>query len=228
MLICLKPKQKLVFIGDDCVKDVDFSSISKDVDSVEFDQTRGLGVVARVVADELVLEDLESFEDYEVILNQALLALEARNNPKTYYSTVDKPELKLGAPVVVTSVGWPQPADTTEEVPSSKPDEYSELYWTGQHFIWSCFSPSLKLSEAKQSFLLELNKQAYEILQPTDWYVVRQLETNQLIPESVTLWRASVRSAAQAKISQVQQVTSKVALNTLVKSEAFRSWPPNP
>jgi hypothetical protein len=228
MFICLKPEQKLVFIGDDCVKDVDFSSVPKDVVSVEFDQTRGLGVVAKRSLDQgLILEDLNSLKEYELILSLARESLEARNNPKTYYSTVARPELELGAPVVVTSAGWPQPADTTEEAPPLKPDDYSKLYWSGRRFIWWCFPPNLRLGEAKESFLLEVDKQAYELLQPTDWYAVRQLETNQLIPENVGLWRASVRLAAQSKISQLQEVTSKVALNTLVKSEAFRLWPPS-
>ena len=228
MLICLYPEQELVFIGDDCVKDVDFSSVPKDVVSVEFDQTRGLGVVAKRSLDQgLILEELNSLKEYELILSLARESLEAKNSPKTYYSTVARPELELGAPVVVTNVGWPQPIDTTEEAPPLKPDDYSKLYWSGRHFIWWCFPPNLKLAEAKESFLLEVNKQAHELLQPTDWYAVRQLETNQLIPENVGLWRASVRLAAQSKISQVQEVTSKVTLNALVKSEAFRLWPPS-
>lgn len=229
MFICLQPEQNLVFIGEDCLKDIDFSSVAKDIVKVEFDQSKGLGVVTRRVDDQsLVLEDLESFKDYEVVLRLAFRSLEAKKNPKTYYSTVDKPELKLGAPVVITSAGWPQPDDTTEEEPPLKPDDYSELYWTGRRFVWWCFPPDFKLAHAKEAFSLKINRQAYEILQPTDWYVIRQLETNQLIPEGVALWRASVRLAAQDKISQVEEVTSKLALNTLLKSEAFRLWPANP
>jgi hypothetical protein len=228
MFICLKPWEKLVFIGKECVRDVDFSSVPKDIVSVEFDQVKGSGVVARQIADELVLEDLKSFEDYEVVLGQALLSLEAKNNPKVYYSTIDKPELKLGAPVVVTTLAWPQPPDTTEEAPPIKPDDYSELYWTGRRFIWGCFPPNLKLTEAKELFLLKVNNQAYEILQPTDWYAIRQLEIKQPIPEDIVLWRASIRLAAQVKIGQIREVTSKLTLNTLVKSEPFRFWPPSP
>ena len=228
MFICLKPQEKLVFLGKDCVKDVDFSSVATDVVSVEFDESKGLGVLAKQApGSALVLETLESLNDYRLVLDLAASLLEAQNNPKTYYSTVDKPGLKLGAPILVTDVGWPQPPDTTEQAPLSQPDEYSQLYWNGRRFIWWSFPPDLTLAEAKERFIPEINKQAYIVLQPTDWYIIRQWETNQPIPENILLWRASVRTAASSKISQLDAVTSKVVLNTLVKSEDFRLWPTN-
>ena len=228
MFICLRPQEKFVFLGKDCLKDVDFSSVAEDVVSVEFNQTTSLGVVTKATDQGLVLEDLDSLKDYEVVLELAVNALHAQNNPKTYYSTIIKPGLSLGAPVVVTALGWPQPEDTTEQIPLPQPDEYSKLYWTGRRFVWWCFPPNLKLTEAKAAYVSEINKQTYEILQPSDWYAVRQLETGQLTPEAIVSWRSAVRSAARSKISELDEVTSKAALNALVKSEAFRLWPTSP
>ena len=61
---------------------------------------------------------------------------------------------------------------------------------------------------------------AAQLLAGSDWYVTRKSETDTVIPEAVTTYRAAVRTACTARETEIAAVTTTEALETLMKAPA--------
>jgi len=81
------------------------------------------------------------------------------------------------------------------------------------------FAPSTYVSSVKAT--------AYNILQPTDWLVVRKVENGTEIPEDWNTWRESIRVEAQDKNTTINAATPD-ELVAYVQSSAYTYWPPEP
>ena len=75
----------------------------------------------------------------------------------------------------------------------------------------------------KTSAIQQVNSTAYSILLPTDWMVVKAVETSTPIPTAWNTWRQSVRTTATAAVSSIEaavDVAAVAALNIV--------WPKDP
>ena len=78
------------------------------------------------------------------------------------------------------------------------------------------------IDQLKAQWTQQIDQIAYSILQPTDWYVVRKMESNVAIPAEVSGLRSNVRTYAnQAKVS-IGNVTIVEELISVVNR---LSWP---
>ena len=84
------------------------------------------------------------------------------------------------------------------------------------------------LATAKEIASNSVRSTAYSKLQPTDWVVVREMETGVVAPEETTLYRSSVRDASAAKISTIEEKQEIETLAAYLRSEEFASWPESP
>ena len=85
------------------------------------------------------------------------------------------------------------------------------------------------LSESKSSIVTYyVNQPAYNILQPTDWLVVRKSENNTPIPEDWNTWRQTIRDEAAVKVNAINACTSKEELNTYCQSDSYLFWSDQP
>lgn len=59
------------------------------------------------------------------------------------------------------------------------------------------------------------NQQAYGLLQPSDWYVVRQAENGVAIPADWDTWRESIRTTYQSQVTMINACTTVPQLQAL-------------
>lgn len=86
----------------------------------------------------------------------------------------------------------------------------------------------LPLADSKGTYISSIKSKAYEILQPTDWLVVRQVENSTPIPTDWNTWRENIRLESQDKVAAIDACEDAEALETYVTSEAYSFWPPEP
>lgn len=77
-------------------------------------------------------------------------------------------------------------------------------------------------------YVSSVKSQAYTILEPTDWLVVRKVENGSEIPADWNNWRESVRVESQTKVTAIDACATADELETYVTSEAYSYWPPEP
>jgi len=59
------------------------------------------------------------------------------------------------------------------------------------------------------------NQQAYSLLQPSDWYVVRESENGTAIPTDWDTWRESIRTTYQSQVTDINACTTVPELQAL-------------
>ena len=64
-------------------------------------------------------------------------------------------------------------------------------------------------------YKMDIDNQAYNMLQPSDWMVVREMETSVAVPSEWSTYRAGVRTKAAEMKTAVSAVTSIGALQSL-------------
>ena len=64
-------------------------------------------------------------------------------------------------------------------------------------------------------YKMDIDNQAYNMLQPSDWMVVREMETSVAVPSEWSTYRAGVRTKAAEMKTAVSAVTSVGALKDL-------------
>ena len=84
-------------------------------------------------------------------------------------------------------------------------------------FYWSEGNPK-DLAELKTAWKAETKTTAYNILAKTDWYITRKSETGTAVPDSVTKYRASVRSAVETIEAQIDKASDLKAFMLLFES----------
>ena len=79
------------------------------------------------------------------------------------------------------------------------------------------------LTELKASFVLQTKAQARQILNDTDWVIIRSFETAltadpQVASQTIRDYRAAVRTASNTRCDEINAVTTVAALETLINS----------
>jgi hypothetical protein len=67
----------------------------------------------------------------------------------------------------------------------------------------------------KSNAVTTQKNQAYSLLQPSDWYVVRQSENGVAIPADWDTWRQSVRTTCESQVAMINACTTVPELQAL-------------
>jgi hypothetical protein len=70
-------------------------------------------------------------------------------------------------------------------------------------------------SGLKSNAVTTQKNQAYSLLQPSDWYVVRKSENGEAIPTDWDNWRESIRTTCQSQITMINACTTVPELQAL-------------
>lgn len=84
------------------------------------------------------------------------------------------------------------------------------------------------LTTAKEAASNFVRTTAYSKLQPTDWVVVREMETGVAASEEITTYRAAVRTTSAEKVTMIEASDSIEDLQTYLRSDEFAAWPTPP
>jgi hypothetical protein len=146
------PDDGTVVIDGNAAFGVNMAGISATVHAIQWKGVQSSGTIEyKVDPENGELPPPGSFTSasaYATQTAQAEAIINAQQNPVTYYYNSTASGFPLGTPVVVSTVGWPQPPYTTALVPPT-PASFQQLYWYSNAWVVSSFDPSLSLSAAK-------------------------------------------------------------------------------
>lgn len=221
----IRPKENLVVLPQGTARGVDLSGMDPAIELVEFSDTLGRGLVKYV---NVPPEPISNLDTWQPELKQAQEIIFAYENPKVYYVTTPTDGLRLGQAVVVNTLGWPQPVGTTDLVPSVQEVSDTKCYWFNETWVWSAFPLPTTLSAAKKHLVAAVNSKVYNLLEPSDWMIIRKSETNIDVPADWSTWRESVRTEANSKRTNVLTKNSVASLRTYTSSSDYLNWPAAP
>jgi hypothetical protein len=76
-----------------------------------------------------------------------------------------------------------------------------------------------ELDSVKANLIAQTNQTAYTMLLPTDWMVVKSVETGTAVPAEWSAWRQAIRAEAQAYVAQINACEDVDALVALAPIE---------
>ena len=120
------------------------------------------------------------------------------------------PEEKSEAGIVDVIYG-PYPNDQYYWITQDTP-VYNEL--TNQVYVNFSAIPK-NLDQCKQNLISLTNQTAYSILLPTDWMVVKAVETGGTVAPEWNIWRQTIRTQCDDYITQVNSCTTMEQLASL-------------
>ena len=83
------------------------------------------------------------------------------------------------------------------------------------------------LADVQENLITNSNNNANITLQPTDWYVIREVENATPVPTAYTNWRQSVRDAADAYDSLVSAAPDVATIENDIGANPLFPIPPN-
>ena len=98
--------------------------------------------------------------------------------------------------------------------------DHEDIKWT-QKEIDDGDAPSgattstVKKEGLKTQLIKNVKRQAAQILQDTDWYVIRKADAGTAVPSSITTHRAAVRTKAASMEKEILDASNVAALETL-------------
>jgi hypothetical protein len=81
------------------------------------------------------------------------------------------------------------------------------------------------LTGVKTSSIQQVNSTAYSILLPTDWMVVKAVETSTTVPADWNTWRESIRTTAATATTSIDSAVDVDAVETVMQNLV---WPLDP
>jgi hypothetical protein len=156
-----------------------------------------------------------------------------------FYSTTTQTYIQEGTAFEVNGVQYPsnwlnlstpeeKQALGLEEVVATNQPANQQYYWVSE----TLDGPSLTytntpkdLVSVKTTALNQINATAYSILLPTDWMVVKAVETSTTVSPSWNSWRQSIRTTALNATNGVEGAADVDAVATVMGSIA---WPKDP
>lgn len=93
----------------------------------------------------------------------------------------------------------------------SRIEELSNLHLEGDVYTYDVIDKPIKetLTELKNIKLQEVNTLASQLLSITDWYIIRNIDSGEEIPEDVKNSRAEYRRRSNEIIDQINALTTK-------------------
>ena len=81
------------------------------------------------------------------------------------------------------------------------------------------------LTSVKSTAINQVNATAYSILLPTDWMVVKAVETSTTVAPAWNSWRQSIRTTATATVSSIEGATDVDGVATIMGSIVWAKDP---
>jgi hypothetical protein len=129
------------------------------------------------------------------------------------------PEEKAAIGMVDVVYG-PAPSDTYYWVSQEAP-----VYNAGTNQVDINFTATPKdLDPLKNSLIADTNNTAYTILLPSDWMVVKAIETSTTVDPAWNAWRQEIRDQAAAQVAKITACTDVAQLAALPPV----AWAPDP
>lgn len=82
-----------------------------------------------------------------------------------------------------------------------------------------------ELDGIKSSSVSQVNSTAYSILLPTDWMVVKGIETGTPVPPAWNTWRESIRTTAATAVTAINDATDVAGVEIVMQNLV---WPLDP
>jgi len=154
-----------------------------------------------------------------------------------FYSTTTNTYIQEGTAFEINGIQYPQnwlnlstPQEKAEigleEVIATNSPANQQYYWVSQELNGASLTyinNPKDLDTCKTNAINQLRSTAYSILLPTDWMVVKSVETSTPIPTDWNTWRASVRTICENAITAVNACTNVDEL-----AQLSVTWPNDP
>ena len=93
-------------------------------------------------------------------------------------------------------------------------------------FYWDYNLPK-DIDHLKTQWIKQQKEIAASLFAPTDWYIIRKVDTGIDVPNAIKLYRDEIRLTSDGREDQISQVTTVEELITLVNNNLV-PWPENP
>ena len=156
-----------------------------------------------------------------------------------FYCTTTQQYIQEGTAFEINGVQYPQnwlnlstPEQKAElgleEVIATNQPQNQTYYWVSETLSGATLTYTntpKDLTSVKSNAISQVNSTAYSILLPTDWMVVKAVETSTTVAPSWNSWRQSIRTTATATVSSIEGAVDVDAVATVMGSIA---WPKDP
>ena len=115
-----------------------------------------------------------------------------------------------------------------EEVVATNQPYNPVYYWTGEVLDKATLTYTgtpKDLTEVKTNAIAQVNSTAYSLLFPTDWMVVKAMETSTQMPADWNAWRASVRTTAADTVTAINAATDVDAVANVMANIVWANDP---
>lgn len=154
-----------------------------------------------------------------------------------FYSTTTNTYIQEGTSFEINGIQYPQnwlnlstPQEKAEigleEVIATNSPANQQYYWVSQELngaTLTYINNPKDLDTCKTNAVSQLRTTAYTMLLPTDWIVVKSVETSTPIPSDWNTWRASIRTTCKNAITAVNACTNVDEL-----AQLSVTWPNDP
>ena len=156
-----------------------------------------------------------------------------------FYSTTDGQYIQQGTQFTIDGVEYPsnwlnlsteeQKAEIgLEEVIATNQPASDVYYWVSTELdkaSLTYINTPKDLDTVKSNSVSQINQTAYSILLPSDWMVVKSVETSTSIPANWNTWRESIRTTADTSRTAVAEAVDVDEVQTIMGSI---TWPQDP
>jgi len=101
-------------------------------------------------------------------------------------------------------------------------------YWTGEQLngaeLTYTGTPK-ELASVQKDCISQVNQTAYTLLFPSDWMVVKAMETSTPIPADWNAWRASIRTTAADTVALINSATDVDAVANVMSNIVWANDP---
>ena len=152
--------------------------------------------------------ELEAIGIYEIVVDNSNL----KNNE--YYTNTDQ-SFSFQSSVTINSIDYTNVVVASYGTATAKP--LDNVLWTAEDeaaFAWKVEGTVKKLG-VRPPKLTIIDTEASDLLQATDWMVIRAAEGGTAVPSATTTWRAAVRTKANAMQVQIGNTANVDALAAL-------------
>jgi len=156
-----------------------------------------------------------------------------------FYSTTDGQYIQEGTQFTIDGVEYPsnwlnlstpeqKEAIGLEEVIATNSPASDQYYWVSTELneaTLTYVNTPKDLDTVKSNSIAQINQTAYSILLPSDWMVVKSVETGTQVPANWNTWRQSIRTTADTTRLAVAEATDVDEVETIMGNI---TWSPDP
>ena len=156
-----------------------------------------------------------------------------------FYSTTNGQYIQEGTQFTIDGVEYPSnwlnlstPEEKAEigleEVIATNSPASDVYYWVSTELneaSLTYINTPKDLDAVKLNAVSQINQNAYSLLLPSDWMVVKSVETNTPMSTDWNTWRQSIRTTADTARTEVTAATDVEAVQTIMSNI---TWSPDP